>query len=324
MKGLHAIRPGGVLEHWLRRRHGDTSGRTVLTYRRVYILPSPFGAAFTAMLGLMWLGAVNYNNNLTFVLAFLLGGLFIAAMHHVFFNLVGLRVKPIGASPVFRGDEAVFELVLDNDRRLPRLAIETCGEEDTEAFTVDVPARGGSVVRIARRATRRGPMPAGRITLSTRYPTALFRAWSWVAPDMTCLVYPAPEAGEVPTPESEGGRTRGSRHGSGDEDFAGLRRYRPGDPIRHIAWKATHARDPQVKVFAGETPERLWLRWDATAGLETERRLSRLCRWILDANAEGRVYGLVLPGVRIPPSSGATHHERCLSALALFDPAAVT
>lgn len=318
MKGLHAIHPDSALERWMRRRHGDTSGETVLTYRRIYILPTRFGAAFTVMLVLMWVGAVNYNNNLTFMLAFLLGGLFIAAMHHVFFNLVGLRVKPIGAEPVFSGDEAVFDVVLVNQRRYPRLALEACGP-DTGAFPVDVPANDDTVVRIARQTTRRGRLPGGRVTLSTRYPTGLFRAWSWVEPELSCLVYPRPETGPVPEPQGEGGRNRGSRQGSGDEDFAGLRRYRPGDPVRHIAWKATHARDPQVKVFAGETRERLWLRWEATAGLDVERRLSRLCRWILDAHAEGRVYGLALPGERVPPGSGLGHRGRCLAALALFD-----
>ena len=36
--------------------------------------------------------------------------------------------------------------------------------------------------------------------------------------------------------------------------------------------------------------------WDSLPGMETEARLSQLCRWVLDAHRSGLSYGLVLPG----------------------------
>ena len=49
----------------------------------------------------------------------------------------------------------------------------------------------------------------------------------------------------------------------------------------------------------------------------TERKLSRLCAWVLQADRLGLDYGLRLPGKVISPGSGETHKRECLEALAL-------
>ena len=49
----------------------------------------------------------------------------------------------------------------------------------------------------------------------------------------------------------------------------------------------------------------------------TEARLSRLCAWVLAADRLGIEYGLRLPAMEIPPSSGPAHRRHCLEALAL-------
>ena len=71
-------------------------------------------------------------------------------------------------------------------------------------------------------------------------------------------------------------------------------------------------------VFAGGGSSHVWLDWDATVGADPEARLSRLCRWVIDAEAAGARYGLRLPGNQIAPGNGPTHYHRCLSALALY------
>ena len=61
------------------------------------------------------------------------------------------------------------------------------------------------------------------------------------------------------------------------------------------------------------------LDWDTLAELDLEARVSQLARWCIDADAEGRALGLVLPGVRVPLGAGVKHLASCLEALALFD-----
>jgi uncharacterized protein (DUF58 family) len=60
--------------------------------------------------------------------------------------------------------------------------------------------------------------------------------------------------------------------------------------------------------------------WDSLPGLDTEMRLARICRWVLDAHQHGEAFGLRLPGSSIEPNIGTAHRQRCLTALALFEP----
>jgi uncharacterized protein (DUF58 family) len=74
-----------------------------------------------------------------------------------------------------------------------------------------------------------------------------------------------------------------------------------------------------TKQFSGRANTELWLDWQATQDtLGIEGRLSRLARWVIDANAAGLSFGLRLPGVTVPPAPGDAQHDRCLGALAMF------
>lgn len=310
-------RAGALVERWMRRRSRETSGPVTLRYRRIYILPTRNGWLFAVLLLAMWLGAINYSNSMIFILVFLLASMSIVSILHTFRNLVNLRVSPGRNPPVFAGQTAVFRLHLDNPGPMPRRAVGARLDREPQSF-VDVAPGGGAEMQLRRAAPRRGRVQLGRVDLFTVYPLGLFNAWSpiWLRAD--CIVYPAPEPGTVPPPAAGDGHGAGTLRGEGDEDFAGLRRYRPGDPIRHIAWKSGHARELQTKQFSAQRSTRLWLDYATLQALPPEQRLSRLCRWVLDAEGESKAFGLRLPGVEIEPATGPAHTRRCLQALALF------
>ncbi len=73
-----------------------------------------------------------------------------------------------------------------------------------------------------------------------------------------------------------------------------------------------------AKQFAGEAQQDVWLNWDLLAGLDAEARLSRLTRWVLDADAAAQRYGLRLPDRTLAPGAGEDHRRQCLEAMALF------
>jgi uncharacterized protein (DUF58 family) len=186
---------------------------------------------------------------------------------------------------------------------------------------VDVPGGDSTERVLAVPADRRGWLDPGAFRVATHYPLGLFRAWSWVRLDWGVAVYPRPEAGPVPAPPAETGSGSGPGQGPGQEDFAGLRRYRPGDPIRHVVWRlVARGGEPLTKELAGGAGDRLWLDYARLDGLAPEARLSRLCRWVLDAERAGLAYGLTLPDTAIPPGRGERHRHRCLAALAGFRP----
>ena len=304
--------------HWVRRRQGDDSHTVAVGRRRVYILPTRFGAVFSVMVFAMLLGSINYGASLGFALTFLLAGLGLVVMHHCHNNLLGAEITFLGAAPVFAGERAEFRLAIANASAAPRYEIELV-QRRHHAGPVDVPAGTTQILRLGASTQRRGWLALERFSVETRHPGRLLRAWTWVHMDARCLVYPQPAPPGRPLPDTTGYGHAG-RPNAGDEDFAGLRAAAPGDPPQRIAWKA-YARNDQLllKQFAAGDRAPCQLDWDALADLDAEARLAQLTRWCLDADSEGRAVGLTLPGLRIPPGTGPKHLAACLEALALFE-----
>lgn len=289
-----------------------------LAYRSIYVLPTRNGLMFAIMLFVMWLAAINYGNSLIFAFTFLLASVALVSILHTFRNLRGLQVSALPPEPVFAGEMATFPLQVRNDSRRPRPAIGLELKRNLEDLT-DIPAQDQASLLLRHPTQRRGWLAAPRVRVFSIFPLGLFHAWSALELDQRCLVYPAPEAGSVP-PISGGGSNSGSRPGSnGQDDFQELRRYRPGDSPRHVAWRlVARGQEPQTKVFGGESLAPVWLDWHSLSLLDTEARIARLCRWVLDAEAAQQRYGLRLPGMEIKPDLGQNHKARCLQALALL------
>ncbi len=296
---------------------GPEPGPVTLDRNRVYILPTRHGLLLALVIGAIFIGGVNYDNSLAFMLAFLLGGLALIAILHTYRNLAGLVIEAGRCLPVFAGEIARFQLGIRNDTAVPRLAVGLAPEGEA-AMVVDL-VPGMNWVELPRPAQRRGRQQLGRVTVATRFPLGLFRAWSPFELAMGCLVYPAPAPQRgLPRPQWGSGGNVGDQ-GRGDDDFAALRPYHAGDSLRHVHWKAV-AREQglQTKQFGGHQLEELWLSWELAGGVPVEARLERLCRWVLEADAAGIAYGVVLPDFRLPPAHGAAQRRAALEALALF------
>jgi uncharacterized protein (DUF58 family) len=267
----------------------------------------------------MFLGAMNYANNLALGLTFMLGALSLTAMHYCHRNLAGVQIRSAASEPVFAGQTARFRIALENGSKLARheLAIAI---EDSAAPPARVEPNGRVVLEVEMPAPQRGLLALDSFEITTRHPFGLFRAWAYLHMDLKCIVYPKPSVRGMPPPPLETDTGGAQDTVRGDEDFAGLRSFHPGDSPRRIAWKA-YAREQglHVKVYAGTAVTSHSFDWDALQGLGVEARLSQLCRWVEDAYAAGRAFGLRLPGVEIPPNVGPGHRQRCLTALALFD-----
>ena len=297
------------------------SGPITLERRRIFILPTRYGLLFAVLLLVMLLGSINYNNNLGFVLTFLLGGLALVSILHGYRNLARLTLCAVRTDPAFAGQEARYTLAVDNRGGPARYAVTLALRDPaSREKVIDVPAAARVTVTLARPAPRRGVWPLGPLTVSSRFPLGLFRAWAPLQLDLNALVYPRPGP-RRPAPLAVHYRlsTAGDR-GYGTEDFVGLRRYHPGDSPRHVSWKAAaRGLGLLTKQFGGDRAEELWLDWDRLPGMDTETRLSQMCRWVLDAEEVQRRYGLRLPGLTLAPEHGARHRQRCLEALARFE-----
>lgn len=318
---MRALAPDSPVRRWLQGSAQPERGTVALGHRRVYIVPTRAGWIYAATLGILLVGSINYALQLGFALTFLLAGLALAGMVHTTRNLVRLAVSAGRAEPVFAGERAQFRVHLDNRAPFDRPSILVRHVASGTQLVLDLPAAAGRVALLAVPAARRGWMPLGRVMLETRFPLGMFRAWSYVAPESRCLVYPRPERSPLPTPapDAAAGATRAQAQGS--DDFSGLRAYQPSDSPRHVAWKAVARSDHMLtKQFSGAAGAELWLDWPLTAGAAgVEQRLSRLCGWVLAAEQAGVRYGLRLPGIEIAPGRGDAHRSACLQALALCE-----
>ncbi|MDZ7643942.1 MAG: hypothetical protein U5K76_06790 [Woeseiaceae bacterium] len=136
---------------WARRRQGRDPGTVTLTSRRTYILPTGVGLVFALTAFAMLLGSMNYNNNLSFVLTFMLVALGFVAMHQCHRNLVGVEVRYAGVQPVHAGRPVEFRFALHNRSRNARYQLQLYSD-DAVSLVGDIrPAKAGNSVSSCRR-----------------------------------------------------------------------------------------------------------------------------------------------------------------------------
>lgn len=292
--------------------------KIVLHNRRLFIFPTKAGFFFFGLLILLWLVATNFENNLIFGLTFLLAAIFVVAIFHTFFNLSGLAIEAGYTPPCFCGSAAEFGFVLSQQGRRYRDNIRLV-YGDGENVSIALPGVERAEVSLAIPAPARGWFKPGRVTLETRYPLGLLRAWTFLDLNLRALVYPRPIKSTVWPQGSKAGEEGSMELADGREDFRGLERYRPGETLGRIAWKH-YAREQglHTKHYSDPVDEHLWLDWEALPGLDSEQRLSRLCGWCLEVAGGQAPYGLRLPGVEITPARGEAHKNKVLRELALF------
>lgn len=296
-------------------------GPLELTQRRVFILPTQRGFGMVLTIILLLLTAFIYNNNLVYLLAFLVASIFFITILHTYKSLAGLVVHVGYVPPVFVGEAARFLLTVTNPEHHERPALTACLAVEQD-FSLD--ANSGKTLTLQLPTRQRGWQSMGTVTLSSVYPFGIFRAWSPLRFTSKVLVYPKPGHQQVPLPFPSGGNKAkaGPRaiDRSGKDDFNGIRDYQAGDSLRQIHWRA-YAKGQGLlsKQYAAEAGgSELWLDYEHTPGAQVEERLSLLCRWVLDAEMAGLRYGLRLPGRQLAPDQGQLHQSACLEALALF------
>jgi uncharacterized protein (DUF58 family) len=305
----------------LRLARGPHAGELRLDRRRVYILPTRAGLLFGVALLTMLLTAVNYALALGYALTFLLAGVGVVSMLHTWRNLLGLTLRAGRCEPVHAGELAELGLLLQNAGGAERFALELTVPGTAQPTRIDVSAGAEQLIAVALPTERRGWRKPPRMRLSTTWPLGLWHAWAWWHPQVRMLVLPRPETPPPPLPDSGSSGSDYVGRGRGEDDVAAIRPFRAGDSPRRLAWKAMARSGGDgllVREFEGGGGGQMWLDWSALpSGMDTESRISRLARWVIDAEAAGMQYGLRIPGATLELDAGATHRAACLEALAL-------
>jgi uncharacterized protein (DUF58 family) len=278
---------------------------------------TPSGWGFFGLIFCSFLLAVNFSNNLIFAMAFLLVSIALVGWLHTRVNISGLDLSDWKCGPVFAGQDAVYRLTVENRKKEDRIGLRTASSEGAGAKEIHLAENERTEMVLKRKAPSRGRLRAIPADIRSCFPMGIFQVRMGTRPMPDCLVYPEP-AGDQPIPDRSSSRQAHLASESGT--YRDTRRYAPGDPLSRIDWKAMARFDElYTKEFDGARGRpALWLRWEDVRAAGTERKLSQLCRWILDAHKQNREYGLEIPGAVIEPSSGEVHRFACLTALALY------
>ena len=278
---------------------------------------------------LLLLVGINYQLSLAFVVAFLLAGLMQAALLVSYRNLSGLIVRA-GRSPRCKlGESLTFFVALASPDRVRdgiTLQAQTAGDKKKSASKVargeplSVAADRSEAVPIVFTRPARGIVPLQRITVESRAPYGLIRAWSYVHFQWIGLVEPTSETPPPALPMTTGdndGPAATRVHVAHDPDS--LRDYMPGDSLKRVAWSKV-AKSGDWYTRTGDTGQRqeIELSWQAISLSDTEARLSRMAAWLMRAHNENCAYTLILPNGQLPLADGSQQYADACLLLAAF------
>ena len=155
----------------------------------------------------------------------------------------------------------------------------------TAAFASSLPRR------------RRGWQRIGRIRLWSEYPFGLFHVWSWLNPDFAALIYPRLETGRAAAAAAAMAQPKTRRYAApATNSPCCATTIRPIRAARSPGRPARATTRLLVKEFEQRRGREIALDWNAHRGLDYEARISRLARWVCDAEAAQVRYVLRLPG----------------------------
>jgi uncharacterized protein (DUF58 family) len=322
--------------------------------RRRYHLRLPFWL-FSATTLLLALAAVNTGHNLllwifgVMVSALLISGLVSGVM------MMGLVVRRITPAHGSVGEAVVVRYEIRNRNRLCPVFNVHFEERPVEGaggwqrLMAPVPAwvmhaGPGDTVHgeAVFRPTRRGVARFDQLRIATTFPFGIVRKSVTLSQPQYMLVYPRLFALrrrvlDAVAPAGAIGTKVTDRAGSGD-DYFGLREFRPGDSMRHIAWKRTANRDEFVCIErAHPTPPKLRVMLNLTRSTDQlavnareavsardleEQSISLAASIIHAADLAGYEVGLTVLGMPAPPMPvrrGHWHRNKMMAALAAIE-----
>lgn len=307
-------------QRWLDRRI-PASEKIELSQKSIFIVPSQVGFAFSLLLILLLVTAINYQNSLIYGLTFWLFSVAMSAMLFSYRNLSGLIFKTSHAVKGFAGENIEVPLRIISKKR-DYQGLEIAWPQTNETNSAIAVIKGDEKeITIPLLLLERGYLQTPRLRLRSYYPFGLYKCWTWLRLKTPGIIYPTPIF--IPFIASLGSGDDMPSDVNlliGNDEFIGLRNYRGGDSLKHVAWKyLAKGKGLLSKEYDNQQLSMQWLDWYSLQGMSLEERLSHLCGWVLQAEKEGRAYGLRLPTLKIEPGYGDKHREQCLTQLAIYN-----
>lgn len=288
-----------------------------LTQNRIYIVPTRHGIFLLLSLFAMLLACINYQLNLGYAVVFLIASIAIGAMARTHNTLKDLHITLGELTAQAANTPIKIPFVFSHTDQNPRLGI-TLRYEKNETALPAMSEQTSFDFMLA--PAPRGVYMLSPLTLETRYPLGLWRAWSVLRCDAVLQIYPQAIAGEViQTPEADENLNAAAQAiNTSSEASASLSHSQASSEanLKTIDWRAL-ARDKLAeKVFDTESQNTARFTLSAPPHLPREQALSHLTAAVLAYSEAQQSFGLNLAPQRIAISQGAAHTAQCLRALA--------
>ena len=293
----------------------------IIGRRELYILPTRHGWYYAMILLALFGIAMKFNNQAAFMMLFILMAVGLVAMLYTHNNVINLRLNSHPAKSIFAGETAHFPVTIKNPSNQARSAVWLL----SGGFQQLAQLSGGQQQNIDVKlpSLNRGYLVCEPINLTSQFPIGIFFCWSkrYVSAER-CLVYPHP-LDLIPFNQdamSQGKQEQKNNVKLGNEDYAGMKNYQPGDRLRDIHWPSLAKTNKLVSIqYENQANSSQNISWfSLPSGLSTEDKLSQLCFWLLDAEQTGLRYQLEMPNHTLEFDTGSAHLHACLRVLALW------
>lgn len=296
-----------------------TGDSVVLNHRSTYVLPTSSGFVLAGIILLMMIGATNYQNNLVFLLTFLLAGIGLVCIIFTVKNVQGIRLSLEKMDEFFVAKKNTLNIGLQSQINKAHFSI-AIGKDKKSLFLCDINASGKTQIKLPISNLKRGYQSVPKLMITSQFPLGWLKTWAYFSFSKELLVYPEPI--EPPHVDQEHGVNIENKLGKetkGVDDLQGLKDYQLGENLSRVDWKA-YARGAGLltKDFSSFQEKQCCFSWQDYPQMPIETILSYLTFQVLVAAKNDISYSLVLPNKILPFDSGKGHRLNCLKHLALF------
>jgi uncharacterized protein (DUF58 family) len=306
------------------------------------------GVVLLAMTGFVYVAALTSGANLLYVAFGVLVGALVVSVPAASWSLGRLEIRRDFSEHIVAGEPTDITYHLASGKRYwPTLALHFRERhadlaEAPRGFILHLPVKTAEPVKIATRlvARRRGLIKLDTVEVSTTFPFGFIRRTRRLHVPQDMIVYPrigmlnrhlALEYRE----SVESGAMTSNRRG-GQDEFYGVREYRPGDNVRAIHWRSS-ARTGEVMIreMAANAPPQLIVvlnlrTWREQGGDRepVERAIELAAALVCYGFFENFAVGLAVAGLAegaVPPAPRMGRDARAglLRQLAVIDPEAI-
>jgi uncharacterized protein (DUF58 family) len=316
-----------ILENFIMKKFKSWVGsrmpvgdQITLNQRSTYIMPTRAGYFVMAVSILMMVGATNYQNNLAFLLTFLLAGIGLVCIVFTFKNLQGVQFSLGTTSECFAGTPISIDIKIQSYTGQQHFSI-ALGLTKNQLYFTDVPYSKNAEINLSIEGTKRGYFQLPRLMTFSQFPFGWFQTWAYFQFKTPVLIFP--ESIEPPLfydQHGDGDENEQGKKNQGSEDLFGLRTYQQGESLSRVDWKAfARERGLYVREFASYQTQQLCFNWHDFPNCDKELRLSYLTYMVLEASSKNLCYSLILPNQKLDNDEGEVHRRKCLEMLALFN-----